>query len=71
MAEFVRPNTVRRQPRRTEMTKGRQQRVQQQTLGHRGCEDDPLYGVSELWLVAAEHVDHTGWSRIHAAPARR
>ena len=48
------------------VTKSRQ-RVQQATVGHRGWNGDPLYGVRKLLLMAAEAVDETGWARIHAA----
>lgn len=43
------------------------QRVQQQTLGHRGWKHDPLYATRKLLLMAAEAVDDAGWARIHAA----
>ncbi len=43
------------------------QRTQQQTLGHRGWADDPLYNTRKLFLLGAERVDAAGWDRIHAA----
>jgi transposase len=43
------------------------QRVQQETLEHRGWKGDPLYDVRKLLLVGAERVDEAGWARIHAA----
>jgi transposase len=43
------------------------QRVQQETLEHRGWKGDPLYDVRKLLLLGAERVDDTGWERLHAA----
>lgn len=43
------------------------QRVQQETLEHRGWKGDPLYDVRKLLLLGAERVDDAGWARIHAA----
>lgn len=43
------------------------QRVQQETLEHRGWKGDPLYDVRKLLLMGAERVDERGWERIHAA----
>jgi transposase len=43
------------------------QRVQQETLEHRGWKGDPLYDIRKLLLLGAERVDETGWDRIHAA----
>lgn len=43
------------------------QRVQQDTLEHRGWKGDPLYDIRKLLLVGAERVDEAGWARIHAA----
>jgi transposase len=43
------------------------QRVQQDTVGHRGWVGDPLYDVRKLLLLGAERVDESGWARIHAA----
>ena len=43
------------------------QRVQQETLAHRGWKGDPLYDVRKLLLLGAERVDERGWQRIHAA----
>ncbi|MGA7271518.1 MAG: ISL3 family transposase [Acidimicrobiia bacterium] len=48
------------------LTKCRQ-RVQNETLGHRGRKRDPLFGVRKLLLMAAERVDERGWERIHRA----
>jgi transposase len=43
------------------------QRVQQETLEHRGWKGDPLYDIRKLLLLGAERVDEQGWERIHAA----
>jgi len=43
------------------------QRVQHETLEHRGWKGDPLYDVRKLLLMGAERVDATGWERIHRA----
>jgi transposase len=43
------------------------QRVQQETLEHRGWRGDPLYEVRKLLLMGAERVDENGWERIHRA----
>ena len=43
------------------------QRVQQDTVGHRGWKDDPLYGVRKLFLMGAERLDERGWERLEAA----
>lgn len=43
------------------------QRVQQETLGHRGWKGDPLYNMRKLFLLGAERVDEAGWDRIWAA----
>jgi transposase len=43
------------------------QRVQQDTVAHRGWKGDPLYDVRKLLLLGAERVDDGGWRRIHAA----
>lgn len=45
------------------------QRVQQDTLVHRGWKGDPLYDVRKLLLLGAERVDDAGWTRLHAALA--
>lgn len=45
------------------------QRVQQETLEHRGWKGDPLYDIRKLLLMGAERVDETGWERIHGALA--
>ena len=43
------------------------QRVQQETLEHRGWKGDPLYDLRKLLLMGAERVDLAGWERIHRA----
>ena len=43
------------------------QRIQHDTLGHRGWARDPLYATRKLFLLGAERVDETGWERIWAA----
>lgn len=43
------------------------QRIQQDTLGHRGWARDPLYATRKLFLLGAERVDERGWERIWAA----
>lgn len=43
------------------------QRIQQDTLGHRGWARDPLYATRKLFLLGSERVDETGWARIWAA----
>jgi transposase len=43
------------------------QRVQQETMAHRGWKGDPLYDVRKLMLLGAERVDEAGWRRIHRA----
>jgi transposase len=45
------------------------QRIQQDTLGHRGWVRDPLYATRKLFLLGAERVDETGWERIWASLA--
>ena len=50
----------------TAVTKCRQ-RVQQETLEHRGWKGDPLYDIRKLLLLGAERVDERGWERIHEA----
>ncbi len=42
------------------------QRVQQQTLGHRGWKGDPLYGIRKTLLVGAERLSEPGWARLRA-----
>ena len=42
------------------------QRVQQETLQHRGWKGDPLYDIRKLLLLGAERVDESGWTRLHA-----
>lgn len=41
------------------------QRTQQEVLGHRGWQDDPLYKIRRLLLVGAERLDERGWGRLH------
>ena len=43
------------------------QRVQQETLEHRGWKGDPLYDVRKLLLMGAERLDEGGWARLHVA----
>jgi transposase len=43
------------------------QRIQQDTLGHRGWARDPLYSTRKLFLLGAERVDEQGWDRIWTA----
>lgn len=43
------------------------QRVQQETLEHRGWKGDPLYDIRKLLLLGAERIDEAGWERLHAA----
>jgi transposase len=43
------------------------QRVQQETLEHRGWKGDPLYDIRKLLLLGAERVDEAGWDRLRAA----
>jgi transposase len=43
------------------------QRVQTETLEHRGWKGDPLYDIRKLLLLGAERVDERGWERIWAA----
>ncbi|MDQ3694528.1 MAG: transposase [Chloroflexota bacterium] len=50
------------------VTKTRQ-RVQQETLGHRGWAGDPLYRVRKLPLLGAERLDEKAWERLHDALA--
>ena len=41
-------------------------RVQQETLGHRGRRDDPLYRIRRVLRRAAEHLTPTAWERLLA-----
>jgi transposase len=41
-------------------------RVQQQTCGHRGRRDDPLYGIRRVLRRGAEHLTEHGWERLLA-----
>jgi transposase len=43
------------------------QRVQAETLEHRGWKGDPLYDIRKLLLLGAERIDERGWERIWAA----
>jgi transposase len=43
------------------------QRVQGETLEHRGWKGDPLYDVRKLLLMGAERLDEAGWARLHRA----
>jgi transposase len=43
------------------------QRVQRETLEHRGWKGDPLYGVRKLLLMGAERLDERAWERIWSA----
>ena len=42
------------------------QRVQNETLQHRGQKGDPLYGIRKVLLMGAERLDERGWERLHA-----
>ena len=44
-------------------------RVQQQTLGHRGHADDPLYGIRRLLLTGHERLSDRGRARLRAGLA--
>ncbi len=44
-------------------------RVQQDTLGHRGHRDDPLYGIRRLLLTGEERLTERGRARIGAGLA--
>jgi transposase len=41
-------------------------RVQQQTYGHRGRHDDPLYGIRRVLRRGAEHLSTHAWARLLA-----
>ena len=41
-------------------------RIQQQTLGHRGRKNDPLYRISRLLRRGAEHLTERSWARLLA-----
>ena len=41
-------------------------RVQQQTLGHRGRRDDPLYRIRRILRRGAEHLTERAWERLLA-----
>ena len=42
-------------------------RTQNETLGHRGRNSDPLYGARKLLLAGAERLDPRGWERMRQA----
>ena len=42
------------------------QRIQQQTYGHRGRADDPLYRIRRVLRRGAAHLTDTGWARLMA-----
>ena len=44
-------------------------RIQQQTYGHRGRADDPLYRIRRVLRRGAEHLTDTGWARLLAGIA--
>ena len=44
-------------------------RIQQETLGHRGHKDDPLYGIRRLLLTGEERLSPRGRERIRAGLA--
>jgi transposase len=49
-------------------------RVQQETTGHRGRKDDPLYRIRRTLLMAADRLSDRQWARLEAAwgrPPRR
>lgn len=46
-------------------------RVQQETLGHRGRKDDPLYKIRKLLLTGDERLDDRGQKRMLLGPRRR
>jgi len=39
-------------------------RVQQDTLGHRGHKNDPLYRVRNIWRAGADHLTDRQWDRL-------
>lgn len=39
-------------------------RVQNETLDHRGCKDDPIYRIRKLLLTGGERLDETGNARM-------
>jgi transposase len=41
-------------------------RVNNETLGHRGRRDDPLYRIRRVCLVGAERLNERGWERLIA-----
>ncbi len=41
-------------------------RVQQETLGHRGRRDDPLYRIRRILRRGAEHLTERAWERLLA-----
>lgn len=50
----------------TAVTSSRQ-RVQRETLEHRGWKGDPLYDARKVLLMGAERLDARGWERLRAA----
>jgi transposase len=44
-------------------------RVPNDTLGHRGRRNDPLFQIRRLLLVGAEHISGKGWDRLSAGVA--
>lgn len=46
------------------MVERTRRRVQQDTLGHRGRRDDPLYRIRKLLTLAAERLDERGQTRL-------
>jgi transposase len=44
-------------------------RVANDTLGHRGRRNDPLFQIRRLLLVGAEHISEKGWDRLSAGVA--
>ena len=46
-------------------------RVQQETLGHRGHKDDPLYRSRKLLTMAAERLDDRGTTRLAVGGCNR
>ena len=42
-------------------------RVQQETLGHRGGKNDPLYGIRTMLRAGAEKLTDRQWARFQAA----
>jgi hypothetical protein len=53
-----------RRGRRTRAVDAVRRRVQNETLGHRGRKDDPLYRARKLLTLAAERLDDRGEQRL-------